>query len=260
MSAPLKIRFSPVELAEIKAELSAHVVTLSSPIDSFLEDHILQSRHYRIVVDEKPAGWAAIHNEALITQFALAAPYRHLGQPTFAQVRKLEQVREAFVPTCDEFFLSHALDDYQLVEKQAYFFQLRPGAQRPAPPAGFNLRPATDSDIEQMTALIGDFFDRVEWRISAGQLFVAMLNNEPVGYGIIERSTLYPATASIGMITVEQWRSKGIGAAIIAALLDKCQHQQMTAIAGCWYYNHLSKKTLEKAGMMSQTRLLKIRY
>ena len=29
------------------------------------------------------------------------------------------------------------------------------------------------------------------------------------------------------------------------------------AIAGCWYYNHTSKKTLEKAGMLTQTRLLK---
>ena len=27
-----------------------------------------------------------------------------------------------FVPTCDEFFLAHALDDYRQLTKQAYFF------------------------------------------------------------------------------------------------------------------------------------------
>ncbi len=126
MRYPMNIRFAPVAVDAIKPVLPAHVLTLASPIDSFLEDHILQSHHYRIVVDGEVAGWTAIHNEALITQFGLDARYRHLGQRVFAQVRKLEQAREAFVPTCDEFFLAHALDDYRLLEKQAYFFQARP--------------------------------------------------------------------------------------------------------------------------------------
>ena len=34
----------------------------------------------------------------------------------------MEQVQSAFVPTCDEFFLAHALDDYRQLAKQAYFF------------------------------------------------------------------------------------------------------------------------------------------
>jgi hypothetical protein len=39
-----------------------------------------------------------------------------------------------------------------------------------------------------------------------------------------------------------------------------CAQQGRRPIAGCWYYNHLSKKTLEKAGLFSQTRLLKFLY
>ncbi len=30
--------------------------------------------------------------------------------------------------------------------------------------------------------------------------------------------------------------------------------------AGCWYYNHRSKQTLERAGLYSPTRLLRISY
>ncbi|MBE2236838.1 MAG: GNAT family N-acetyltransferase [Caldilineaceae bacterium] len=256
----MNIRFERIELADIQARLSAHALTLASPIDSFLEDHILQSHHYRIVVDGEMAGWTAVHNEGLLTQFALDAPYRHLGQPIFARVRKLEQVREAFVPTCDEFFLAHALDDFRTLEKQAYFFQAQPNRQRRAAPAGVTQRRADPDDIEQMTTLIGDFFDRAAWRVAEGQLYVALREGAPAGYGVIERSTLYPAAASVGMITVEPLRGQGIGTAIIRALLDECARQQLTPIAGCWCYNHLSKKTLEKAGMYSQTRLLKISY
>lgn len=256
----MNIQVAPVALDAIKPVLQAHVLTLSSPIDSFLEDHILQSNHYRIVVDGQAAGWTAIHNASLLTQFGLDAAYRHLGQPIFARVRKLEQVREAFVPTCDEFFLAHALDDYRLLEKQAYFFQARPGAQRPDPPPGLVLRRAQASDEPAMQELIGDFFDRLTWRIETGQIYAMARNGDYAGFGIIEPSTLYPAAASIGMITVPAQRNQGIGTAIIAALLDECARRRIMAIAGCWYYNHLSKKTLEKAGMHSQTRLLKVSY
>jgi len=256
----MNIHFAPVAVDAIKPVLQAHVLTLSSPIDSFLEDHILQSNHYRIVVDGQVAGWTAIHNESLITQFGLDAPYRHWGQRIFAQVRKLEQVREAYVPTCDEFFLAHALDDYRLLEKQAYFFQARPQAQRPAPPPGLTLRPAQASDLPAMRELIGDFFDRLPWRIETGQIFAMERDGAFAGFGIMEPSTLYPAAASIGMITVAAQRNQGVGTAIIAALLDACARRQIMAIAGCWYYNHLSKKTLEKTGMLTQTRLLKVSY
>ncbi len=256
----MNIHFAPVAVDAIRPVLQAHVLTLSSPIDSFLEDHILQSNHYRIVVDGQVAGWTAIYNEALITQFGLDAPYRHLGQRVFAQVRKLEQAREAFVPTCDEFFLAHALDDYRLLEKQAYFFQAQPAARRPAPPPGLTLRPAQPGDAPAMQELIGDFFDRVAWRIETGQIYAMQRDGDFAGFGIIEPSALYPAAASIGMITVAAQRNQGIGTAIIGALLDECARRQVMAIAGCWYYNHLSKKTLERAGMVSQTRLLKISY
>jgi hypothetical protein len=188
----MNIRFERVDLSQIKPVLAAHLLTLSSPVDSYLEDHILQSHHYRILVDGESAGWTAIHNQSLITHFSMAAPHRHPGQRIFAQVRKLEQVREAYVPTCDEFFLAHALDEYRLLEKQAYFFQARPGAQRPPAPPGLTHRLAHTDDIAQMTTLIGDFFDRVEWRVTDGQITVAEQDGEPVGFGVIERSTLYP--------------------------------------------------------------------
>ena len=43
----------------------------------------------------------------------------------------------------------------------------------------------------------------------------------------------------------------------IQALIAHCRASGLTPIAGCYYYNHNSKKTLEKAGMYSKTRLFK---
>lgn len=260
----IKIQFTSAPLAELRPLLQQHISALGSPIDSFLEDHILASTHYHMQQGEQTIGWTSIHQQSLITQFVLMPGYKHLGQRIFALVRKLEEVRAAFVPTSDEFFLAHALDEYRQVEKQAYFFQH--DVQRPPyqPPVPLSHRPATVDDLSLIQHHTGDFFDKLAERIAEGQIYLTQRKdtpgNECAGFGIIDKGRLCLDVGSCGMFTVEAQRRQGIGAAIIAYLIDRCAELGLRPIAGCWYYNHRSKKTLEKAGMFTQTRLLKISY
>src|SRR3954463_1063191 len=101
--------FTPVPFDEIREDVRQHLAALPGTIDSFLEDHILASTHYLIIIAGEASGFASIHHQRLITQFALAEPYRHYGQLVFARLRHWEQVQAAFVPTCDSFYLAHAL-------------------------------------------------------------------------------------------------------------------------------------------------------
>src|SRR5688572_5530165 len=114
------INFEQVEFDEIREAVRQHLAEMTAVIDSFLEEYILASRHYRITMDEKAAGFASIHGGSLITQFWLAERFRQFGQAAFWRLRRLEQVQSTFVPTFDEFFLAHALDDYQKLNRQAY--------------------------------------------------------------------------------------------------------------------------------------------
>jgi GNAT superfamily N-acetyltransferase len=253
----MEMRFAPVTFEEIAGAVRAHLAALPEAIDSFLEEHILASAHYRIVVDGESAGLTAIHDGSLITRFALAAPYRRFGQPIFARVRRLEQAQSAFVPTCDEFFLAHALDEYRQVTKQAYVFAT---ARDLPPPPAFALRPAALADAEVIRRHAGDFFDELERRITAGEIFLTLRDGETVGFGILAHSALYDNVASIGMYTIEGHRRQGVGTATIALLIAACRRRGLRPVAGCWYYNHASKRTLERAGMYAPTRLLRIEY
>lgn len=253
-------KFAPVAFEEIREEVQQHLATLPAIIDSFLEDHILASAHFRIVVAGEAAGFASIHEDKLITQFVLTDPYKRHGQRIFAQLRRREQVQSAFVPTCDEFYLAHALDDYRQLAKQAYFFATPGDAPPPIIPDGCSLRVAEPSDIAFMRQQSGDFFEPIERYVEARELFVTMRGDEPVGFGIRDKSDLYPAVASIGMYTIETFRQDGVGTATIALLIEECRRLGLHAVAGCWYYNHRSKRTLERAGMYSPTRLLKVDY
>jgi RimJ/RimL family protein N-acetyltransferase len=89
---------------------------------------------------------------------------------------------------------------------------------------------------------------------------VTLRDHDPVGFGILESSSLYDDVASIGMHSIEGFRRQGVGTATIRLLIDECRRRGLRPVAGCWYYNHASKKTLERAGLFSPTRLLKIDY
>jgi RimJ/RimL family protein N-acetyltransferase len=251
--------FVPVPFADIQVAVRRHLAALPSAVDAFLEDHILTSRHYRIVIAGEPAGYASLHDGQLITQFALDTPYRRFGQPVFARLRRLEQAQSAFVPTGDQFFLAHALDDYRQLTKQAYFFA-HAETPRPAIPEGVDVRPATMADLDLIRQESEELFAPIERYIASGELFVTLRDGEPAGFGIMVVSALYDDVASIGMYTIDRFRRAGVGTATLQLLIAECHRRRLSPVAGCWYYNHASKRTLERAGMHAPARLLKIDY
>jgi GNAT superfamily N-acetyltransferase len=109
---------------------------------------------------------------------------------------------------------------------------------------------------ERIIDVSQDFFDRLDERIKAGEMFVFMNDHQLLGVGIIEISRLQCGYASVGMFVNEAFRNQGIGRTIINRLKEWCYQNQITPICGCWYYNTNSKLTLESAGMVSKTRLL----
>src|SRR5215216_1386144 len=180
--------FAPVAFTEIREATRQHLRALPSAIESFLEDHILASHHYRIVVVGETAGFASIHEEGLITQFALAEPYRRHGQALFRELRLMEQVRSAFVPTCDQFFLAHALDDYRQLAKQAYFFATPSDVGEAAASDRYSMRPAAIDDANFVRQESGDFFEHLERHIAAGELFVTLRDEESSDSGSSSRA------------------------------------------------------------------------
>ncbi len=252
------ILFESTQLADIREAVTRHLNALPSAIDSFLEDHILESSHYKIFIAREEAGFAAIHQGSLLTQFALQPAYKRYGQMVFQHLKKLEEVQAAFVASCDEFFLAHALDEYRQLNKQAYFFSANPAAVNE--PSTFVLRQAVENDLDLIKEGSGDFFGNIEETIAKGRLFLIVSGETCMSFGMIHKSELLINTASIGMFVIERFRKQGVGTATLQLLQQECQRRKLRAVAGCWYYNHLSKKTLERAGLFSQTRLLKIEF
>jgi GNAT superfamily N-acetyltransferase len=260
----MTIQFSRVPFATFQPAYSQHLYRLPSRIDSFMEEHVKESNFYQISFETIVLGYASIHHESLITSFFCSPSHARFAQQAFWQLRRMEKITSAFVPSCDEFFLTHALDGYSQLAHQAYFFQLGNLTLAEKAQQGFRQTLAEPDDAVWISAASGDFFDNIAERIAQGELFLTWRDDYVVGIGIREMSAFYTEdgkrAASNGMFTLPEFRQQGVGSATVAGLITLCQAQGVTPVSGCWYYNHLSKRTLEHAGMIATTRLFKVAF
>lgn len=251
-------KYIKTSLQENKEFYNYYVDSLSGIIDEFLEDHILGSEIYSIYIDEMHCGYFGVFNKTMLTQFVMGKRFLKYAQKLFNDILEKYKIEDAFVPTCDERLLTLCLDKHTKVNLQAYFFQESGDAViSPQYPREF-LKPASLEDIQEIREVTGDFIDRQEERIREGQLYILREGNEFLGLGIIVENRMLKDCACTGMFTNENYRQKGIGRSIIYHLKDICREKGLKPLAGCWYYNHNSKRTLESAGYVSTTRLLKI--
>ncbi|MDQ7781072.1 MAG: hypothetical protein RDV41_15355, partial [Planctomycetota bacterium] len=205
------IRFQKSRLTEMPT-FKSYLASLSSPIDSFLEDHIFESEAHRILYEDKEVGCVAVHKGTLLTVFHVVGGARRLGQRILLQAVAHFNVRSAFVPTCDEFFLSHAADAHTSLDKQAYFFIEGDAGAEPAETLeSVRYRPATQADVAEIVAASGDFLDKPAEMAADGQIHVGHLDEGLVALGIVVPSRLFDRQASIGVFTRESHRRRGIG-------------------------------------------------
>ncbi|MDF2988046.1 MAG: hypothetical protein K0R50_3556 [Eubacterium sp.] len=254
------VKYIKSSLKENSKFFEMYVDSLSSRYDDFLEEHILASDIFAIYVNDVHTGYFGVYNNEMLTQFVMPATEVIHAQPVFSDILKVHEVKNAFVPTCDELFLSLCLDKNRKINMQAYFFE---ESGKPVRQAEFGrelLSQATLADLPEITSITGDFVDRHEERIQKGQLYVLRDNGEFLGMGIIVDNVIMRNCKGTGMFTNEKYRQKGVGRSIILHLRDICHTAGVTPIPGCWYYNHNSKRTLESAGYITRTRLLNIEF
>jgi len=253
----MNIKMKKCDFNKIKDKMMDSLNEQNSLFDSFLEDHILKSVHYEILNDSEQVGYFSIFNESLLTQFYLDKNFRYCSQEIFDKVRRYEEVQKAFVSTGDEFFLTHIIDYSKDIQPQAYFFKdIRVEICEDKVLNNFICRVAEQQDIELIKEKADDFFDDVFKQVQEKQIYIGYINEEIVSFGVIEKSKIYSNVASIGIYTVSDKRQCGIGRNTLIQLKEICYKEDIVPIAGCWYYNHNSKRTLQSAGMIPQSRLL----
>jgi len=237
---------------------------LTGVTDDFWEGHIVDAHFFSIQSDENSIGYFSIYGGSKITAFYMEAKYLYMAQEAFKRILDEFSIETAFVATCDELFLSLCLDFHKSIELQAYFFDGSICHDVKSPEydrAGLSeIRPEEIDAVNQQTD--GFFSNTTREQLENRECVIYRMtnNNDVLGYGVIVPDKTRPQLWACGMIVLTAYRQKGIGRSIQIHLGDICRENGKIPISGCWYYNHLSKKTIESAGRYTKTRLLNVKF
>lgn len=264
--SPYDIIFARCEWDEIHPLVSEYLREFKVTVDSFWEDHVIESNHYKMMLGSEIIGYFSIHGSSTIMLFNVFPLYANLSQELFVRVKKYEQVTNAMVATGDEFLLSHCFDNFTRIEKQAYFsiYTDKEIPKDKVKPVTLRLADVNNEIDIEVFKLSGDFLHGEIENIRSGldvlKIYIAELNGEIVGFGVIQYGRVLSDIASIGMFVCEEFRQQGIAAGILQGLKHISQENGCRVFSGCWYYNHNSKKSMESAGAYSKTRLIRFYF
>ena len=90
----------------------------------------------------------------------------------------------------------------------------------------------------------------MEERVEAGTIFLLENEGHLLSIGIVEKSLYCKGVVSIGMFTGKEYRNRGAAKTMLLNLKAWAYNNSLRPVAGCWYYNTLSRKSLESVGMI----------
>ena len=246
------------ELDYINCIIKEHIDSLSFPMDSWLEDRLIESVKYKIMYKHDCIGYAGIIGETLHFFHVTKKNFRYAAS-ILDKVIEEKTIKKVFVMTQDSLLTALMAEwDYEK-EKQACWFTDSGNVESISGKLENSVFKCADlKDVEKIREISGEFFDEesggflnLEERIEAGTIFILEDKTELLGCGVIEKSQFYTGVTSIGMFVNREHRKKGVARTILINLKQWAYCHNFIPVAGCWYYNTLSRKSLESAGMIA---------
>ncbi|HAB59813.1 MAG TPA: hypothetical protein DCE48_03735 [Lachnospiraceae bacterium] len=269
----MNFNLKKVSMKEAMPVYEKYVQTFSGVVDDFWEEHILKGDIYLISDEGEDTVCGCFstrllwNDDTYLTSFYVEEMYYPYARDLVERILKEHNLTRAFVATCDEAFLSICIDLHKKIELQAYFFDgtIPHKVREPEFTRDCIKQIGVHENecIQKMRETTGDFFDSFTLEdFTEGRYALYQLESEGevLGYGVIVPNQIQKGYLACGMITIEEKRRKGVGRSLQYHLGNICREQGGIPISGCWYYNHLSKKTITSAGRYSKTRLLNISF
>ncbi len=236
----------------------SHVSCLAYPLDSFLEDQLRAASIHVLYADGRQVGYAATSGETL--QFLhVQQEQLHHGPALLALAVERLGVTGIRVMTQDPLLVALVSEwDFDKVKQSCWFTDS--GREVPSIRGleGTGFREAELADVGRVHRLTAGFFgperdgpQSLEARVREGTIFLLEQGQQLLGAGIVELGQLCRGSVSIGMFTPPEHRQRGVARSVLLQLKRWAYDRGLQPLAGCWYYNTLSRRALESAGMVA---------
>jgi hypothetical protein len=98
----MEISLDEVAYETNKLNIVRNLESYGEYIDSYYEDHIIESKHYRIVVDDADYGYVSLFEDEMITQFSVHDEFVNNANIVFDKIIDIKSPKNIYVSTCDK--------------------------------------------------------------------------------------------------------------------------------------------------------------
>lgn len=242
----------------------------ASPLRALYLDSLVEPQEYfveSLVSDGTTytngySAYAVVSGETLVELYATPDSTTNVAE-FFQRLVNERLIKKVLCKSFDTQLLYAAFSLDAKVRTAAYLFRRISNVPLAELSDTVSFRAGNRADIDSVMRFNDDFFEdegEVVSYLECDGFFVTEMQGEVIGCGIAAPVVKGGTDIDIGMMVSPQHRNKGIGSYTVSCLKNHYLQQGLRPICGCAASNIASKKALEKAGFVSQHRLLSITY
>ena len=230
-----------------------YLENLVEPQEWFLEELIQSGQTWTI----PSVAYGVISSQTLV-EFFVAKNYSHQAPHLFDTLRQQTNFNKVLAKSFDHQLVELAKNSRAIPTKTGYLFRNFSPPSISAP-VDVGLRQSTLGDLSEIWEMNDDFFDVFDELThfdSADNLWVLEKNGEILGCGVTTRVIKDMDAVDLGMLISPKHRNQGYGSYLVSSLAKLVIASGLRPICGCAEHNLASRMTLQKAGFVSDYRLV----
>lgn len=242
-----------VTIKEVQEYYQAFYQSLPYGFDDFYEGEILGSTLYTITDEELIKAVFSINLEGVLTSLYLLNEFSHEYSKVFDWIINTFEIKGIIGVTNDTFLMSEIVSrDYQTI-KQACNYRYTVKHQ-----TSIHMEKASHNELAEIEEKFTDFLDNYNELIDKGMLYIYKLQGEMIALSNMNQHAFDKNSYSIGIMVLEAYRGKGIARNCLRFIGNKLLSESKIVNAGCWYYNHSSKKALIGAKFTQSNTIFRV--
>lgn len=243
--------------------------TLIAPMDGMWESAVIaHATFWEIQDQEQHAGYFCIGSNNDLLRFHLWENYQARAQEIFRWLVSTYGIQHAITSTIEPLYFSLCLDVQRSIALHSYLFRDNQRIELSSGLSKSVFRKAEKRELDDIARFYrantegsGEWIETfLNARLNREELFVLYDQQTLVAAGESIPSQKQPPYADLGMVVARSYRGRGLGSFMLTQLKKHCYEAGWKPICSCEASNRASKKAIEKAGFMSEQRMVKITF
>jgi RimJ/RimL family protein N-acetyltransferase len=203
-----------------------------------------------------------------LLRFHLLKSSRVRAQEAFRRIVTTRGIQQAITSTIEPPYLSLCLDAHERIVIHSYLFQDNESVETSHNENRSVFRKIEYQDFDEVVRF---YYENATGSGNWIELFICERLHREELTGLYEQQVLVatgecipsevqPPYADIGVVVARAHRGRGLGSSMLVRLKNRCYEAGWKPICSCTVDNHASKRAIEKAGFISEHRMVKILF